>query len=523
MKKVEVKSEHANALVENSIFSFANNALGMVLGFAVSILTARTLGPEKYGIYNVALWFMSVVSMVIGMGLNFAVTKMVSEYKGKSEKETIGRVIRFVVWIEVTLGVITTILLMSYRVRIADYFFNPEYTYAFAICFAGLIPGILTAIYSSAIEGLQKFKYFLYYSIVITPISLASKIVVLLKGGGIEELLYVNLFFSVINTAFYYFVLRKENISVNVFGEIPSKDMIKRITKYNFSISTIMFLDKIIWDKSENFFLGKFSTASQAGLFNAAYGFSNKLTALVQATFWKVLFPFMSERSGANDEERIKRVFYLSTRYIAFFAFPISAAGMVLSWPLIKYSLGLDYVEAQRVLQVFFFCSAFGLLATPQAAVLYAINKQSFIIKYGILLAVVNLIMDYFLITKHGALGAAIANGVIRVVAYIGGISYTIHIAKVKLPMKSLFKILYSATVMAILMQVVIKVNNELIGFIVSIPIGIIVYLGNSIFIGTFEKEDKFVFVKASSRLPESMKNFMYKHFDQFMKTKNID
>jgi O-antigen/teichoic acid export membrane protein len=468
----------------------------------VSILTARLLGPERYGIYNIILWLSSVVSLVVGMGLNFAVTKFTSEFKGLGENDHIGAMVRYILWIEISISIVTSVLLVLRSNWISDYFFNPDYSLAFSICFAGLVPGICTAIYSSALEGLQRFHYFLYYSAVITPLSLITKVIILVTKGPIEYLLWSNLVFSVINTVFFRWALYHERIPVQLFGKFPLADFRKKLIRYNFSISAIMILDKIIWDKSENFFLGKYCLAKQAGFFNAAYGLSNKFTQTIGSTFWKVLFPFMSERVGAKDTARMKRTYYLSTRYLAFLAFPVAAAGMVLAYPLIKFTLGPEYLPVQRVLQVFFFCNIFGHLAIPQAAVLYAVEKQNFIIKYGIFLAVINLVFDYLYIPLYGALGAAVINGIIRIFAFVGGIIYTIKIADIKLPMKSLFKIFYSSVIMAVLMQVVIKVNKELLGFILSIPVGIVIYLGTSMFAGTFEKEDSQILGKITSALP---------------------
>lgn len=495
-------SEHSERLIQNSFLSFFNNAMGMILGFGVSILTARMLGPEKYGIYNIILWLMSVVSIVIGMGLNFTITKFVSEYQGKKDNYSIGQIIRFILWIELSLAVITFIFMMMYRAHITDYFFNPIYTLAFTINIVGLVPGIMTAVYASALEGIQKFRYFLIYSAIVSPVSLIIKIIILLNQQGIEALLLTNLVFSLINTAFYRWTLYHEKVPVGIIGKPPIGEVRNKIIRYNFSISTIMLLDKIIWDKSENFFLGKYCTAAQAGYFNMAYGLSNKFTKLISNTFWKVLFPFMSERHGADDQVRLKRVFYISTRYLAFFSFPIAAGGIVLSFPLIKYFLGTDYFPAQRALQIFFFSSIFGMLAIPQASVLYATAKQGFIIKYGAVLATLNLLLDFIFIPTYGATGAASINGIIRIFGYLGGIIYTMKITDITLPIKSLFKILYSAVLMAVLMQVVLKVNTELLGFILSIPVGVVVYLGSAFFVGTFELEDLQVFQKFNRYMP---------------------
>ncbi len=497
-----MSNSHAGRLIRNSILTLLNNLVGMALGLAVSILTARLLGPEQYGIYNIILWSSSLALLVIGMGLNFAATKFASELHGKNDKESMGSILRYILWIEGVLAVISTFLLIAQRNRIADYFFTPDYGYVFALCFAGLLPGIITAMYSSALEGLQKFHYFLYFGMAMSPLSLGAKVIVLLQGGGLEGLLWVNLVFSGINMVFYRWALYRERVPASLLGPFPPKPVRTKILRYNWSISAIMMLDKVVWDKSENFFLGRFSTASQAGLFNMAYGLSGKFTTIISSTFWKVLFPFMSERAGAHDTHRLERVFHLSTRYLAFLAFPMGAAGMVLSWPLIKYALGPEYLGAQRSLQIFFFCSLFTHLAVPQASVLYAVEKQNFIVRWGAILAALNLLLDFLIIPTHGATGAAAVNGGTRVLAFIGGILYTVRVTKVRLPLKSLFKILYSATLMALLMQVVIKLNNELLGFIISIPLGCIVYLGTCIFMGTFEKEDAVLWRKLLSYFP---------------------
>jgi len=82
------------------------------------------------------------------------------KFKGRKEDFSIRPIIFYVLKIEITITSITTLVLIFFRTEIADYFFSPGESFFFFLTALGLIPGIITAIFSAAIEGIQKFEFF---------------------------------------------------------------------------------------------------------------------------------------------------------------------------------------------------------------------------------------------------------------------------------------------------------------------------------------------------------------------------
>jgi stage V sporulation protein B len=498
-------SREGSRLIKNSVLTLFNTFFMLTTTWVISIWVARQLGPANYGIFNLVLWVTGTVTWAVGMGLIHAVTKFVAEYNGRGEKECLRPIIMFVLRVELMVSAVATILLLVFQSQIADFFFSPKETFFFFLAFLGLIPGILTAVFSSAIEGIQKFEFFTYANLIITPLAFACKIWVLVSGQGINGLLIVMLVTSFVNALFYFIVLVKEGVFTT--KSIPlAKDIKHRIGAYNRSVIAILLCDKIVWDKSENFFLGRFCSAAEIGYYNLGYNVAQKFISILPMTFWKVLFPAMSTYFGAGDRNKMKRLFFLSTRYLAFVAFPMGAAGTILAYQIIHFMYGHEYIGAQRVLQIVFSCSILSSLSNPASAVLYGFEKQAFIYRYGAVLAVVNLTLDFFLIKKYGALGAAICYGITTVLGSVGGLIYTCKTMRLKYPIVSVFKIVFATIIMGTVMEIIILQNGELPGFILAIFAGIVVYLICSLVLGTFESEDYAVLGSFKAALPGKLK-----------------
>jgi O-antigen/teichoic acid export membrane protein len=186
----------------------------------------------------------------------------------------------------------------------------------------------------------------------------------------------------------------------------------------------------------------------------------------------------------------MKRLFYLSTRYVAFTSFPVGIAGILLAYHLIHYLYGHEFIGAQRVLQIIFAASIFSNLSNPASAVLYGFEKQAFIYRYGMILAVTNIVIDLLLIKPYGAIGAAVCYGITTVLGSIGGLIYTCKLMGLHYPFFSVLKILLSSVIMGAAMEGVLYVNQEIPGFIIAIVTGTVVFLASTFILGSFEEED---------------------------------
>lgn len=488
-------------LIKNAVVTLFNSFFLMATSWVISIWVARQLGPANFGIFNLVLWATGTISWVVGMGFIHAITKFIAEYYGKGDHQNLRPIILYVLKLELGVSTIGMVILIIFQTPVADYFFTPKESFFFFLAALGLVPGVVTAIFSATIEGIQKFEYFAWANLIISPLSFAAKVFVLLTGKGIAGLLVVMLIFSFANAIFYLIVLIKLGVFKGGSYHL-AKEIKGRIHQYNRSVIAILMCDKIVWDKSENFFLGRFCSSTQVGYYNLGYNLVQRIMSMLPATFWRVLFPAMSTYFGSNDRVKMKRLFYVSTRYLAFIAFPIGVAGMILAWQIIRFLYGHEYIGAQRALQILFISSIFSSLSNPASAVLYGFEKQAFIYKYGALLAVFNLTINFFVIKTYGATGAAVCYGITTLLASMGGLFYTCRLMELRYPFVSIFKIAFSTIIMGIVMELITMRDHALPGFIFSIIAGIAVYLICSFALGTFEEEDYILLKSARTALP---------------------
>src|SRR5262249_31393022 len=107
---------------------------------------------------------------------------------------------------------------------------------------------------------------------------------------------------------------------------------------------------------------------------------------------------------------------------------------------------------------------------------LQATEAQGFMVKWLALTAVVNLSLDWLLIPKYGALGAAIANGVAQTVA-VGGVWLKgAIILRASPPLTYFARVGLSAAVMLAVPLPPAALRPPILGLVIGIPLGVVLF-----------------------------------------------
>lgn len=70
----------------NTSWLFMEKVFRMAVGFTVGIYVARQLGPEKYGLLNYAISFVAIFSVIAGFGLDSIVVRELVKYPDKRDR-----------------------------------------------------------------------------------------------------------------------------------------------------------------------------------------------------------------------------------------------------------------------------------------------------------------------------------------------------------------------------------------------------------------------------------------------------
>lgn len=458
-------------VVSNSLHFLFSNLLGFAMGMVASIVMARTLGPNDLGIFHQAQWFAGTLSFCLSLGFMTTVTKFTAQYRAEGRHADISSAVRFVYRVELAIGLLATVGLLLFALPIADHYFSPNESPLFILAFLAITPGLQTAVLSSAMEGAQIFRYQSVHAMTLTPLSLIAKIVLLVQGYGLVGLFWCNLAFALFNLGFYHWAVKREGLleMSNSNATHPPKPWKGELLSYTRSIIGIQFVDLLVWSRSENYFLGRFCQAAEIAYYNLAQNLLLRFTGILPNLMWKMLLPLTADHHGREDRAKLGRTYQLAMRYAACLSFPIITTCFFASFELIVIFYGHLYAEAKTCFQILSLGALLTSLAQPGSAALYATDRQNFILRYGLVLAVFNIALNFWIIPKYGATGAAASYAITTGLGAIGGFVYTWHALGFSLPFGSFLRCGIASMGLAAVLAAALKMPVEPFDFFAGV------------------------------------------------------
>jgi O-antigen/teichoic acid export membrane protein len=479
-----------NILLKNTAYNLVGNLNNTIARLAISIIVARNLGPDMMGIFSIIVLMISAVEIVSNLGLQNLSTKYIAEFSGRDQAENREKLLFHVIKVKFGFTVVFSLLLVIFSRHLAQFYSEPQLELYVIVSAVGLLPSGLTMIMQSVIQGLQKYKIIAYRNLFVAPVHVAVTFLALKLHYGISGLLVANILVSVLDLAIYaYYVSR--HVRFRFSFDVPlRKDISERIFRYNWQVALIVFLDTVVWQKSEVFFLGKLSARSEVAFYSVAYNTANWMVAFLPGVFSGVLFPAISELYGKGENKSIKKIYLHSTRYLMMLAVPICFGGLALSKRIVALLYGSEYLPMVPAFDILLLSTCFGIVASAGSSVIYATEKQYFIVKVGTILAIGNILMNLVLIPRYGATGAAIANSTVQVAGALVGFAMLSRFLDVHIPYKEFGKIWIASAAMFIAVYFVATAWEGMGGLLAGVAIGIVVYVTMLIHLGGITGKD---------------------------------
>src|SRR3989344_6436156 len=95
----DIKNLILSKTAKDSSVIFLGNGISAVLGIIITILAARYLGPESWGIAAAILSFIIMLSAIADFGFGSGLFRFVSKYLSQGKKEEADRVVGIIFFI----------------------------------------------------------------------------------------------------------------------------------------------------------------------------------------------------------------------------------------------------------------------------------------------------------------------------------------------------------------------------------------------------------------------------------------
>jgi O-antigen/teichoic acid export membrane protein len=499
-----MSSEIAGKAVKNVFFSGGRLVISMGATLCTSAIIARMLGPANMGVYGYAMWLVGTLGILANVGLPGAITKYISEFMGSGDSTTAIRIGKRLLIAQLAIAGLVSGVTACFMLL------KTPYRGIIGLAAVMLLVQALQQSLGAALAGMQRFDRLALISLYVSLVSVAAVALAAFLHAGVMGMLWATLVGLVVAIALYYrdvnkFLLRLPPRPPHLSPVVS--DPFGRILKFSFTVSYILLLDSIVWQRSEVFFLKAYSTLAQIGFYTLAYSIASRLSDIAN-TFSTTLLPLYSESYGRHGLRDLGQVFVAALKYIQMLMVPLCFLGVAVARPLAQLIYGAQFLPVALPLQVLLVAMSVTSIGVVISPLLYGTEKQSFIAVYGTAVAALNITLDLILIPRYGALGASVANCTAQIAGVLGGAFYASRHIRASFPWKSTATIYLAAAISASPAAYLASRTYPAIAALVgAIAAGAVLYLGLLVIAGQLGKRDldilkKALWSKASSSKP---------------------
>ena len=470
----------AEQSVRGSLILFLGDAASTIILAVGSILIARFLGPEYYGIYSITLAVPAIIISLIGLGLDSAVVRFSARYRSEDRPEQLLSLIKSVTAFRLALGFIVWLLCFLYSDFLASTLLNrPEAGLYIRLSSFLIIFQTLFSLLYSLYVGLDRYDVGAAVKLSMSIVKSTSAPLLVVAGLGV--------FGAVMGHVLGFAVSAMVGISLLYLGPYRTlKSVIgdgvegggsfvrdlKTIISYGLPLyaSSLILL---LADQYRLILLAHNASDLEIGNFQAAGTFAS-LLVVISAPISMALFPAFSKLDPAGEE--VRKAFQYSVKYTGMLIVPAALFTILMSRSLVEIVYGNKYLLAPLFLSLYtvvYLYSAFGSIVL--SSFFNGIGETGINLKATLAYVIPFLPLSIILTSMLGVLGLILS---ILVSSFLG-VVYGVYTAKNKLKapisLKNSARILIASGVAAI--PILPLALNPPIPNYLSILLGGIIYL----------------------------------------------
>lgn len=406
-----LSNEGVSKYGKNTLWLMSEKVLRMTLGLFIGVWVARYLGPEEFGVLSYAISYVALFSAFASLGMDGIVVR---ELVKDSSKE---QVILGTAFLMKLLGSILMMILVSLTLIIYP---NDNNTIVLIIASTAIFQSfnVIDFYFQAKVQG----KYIAISNIISLLCASFAKLLMIINHASLEYFAYVILLeITVLSISYIYFSF-KRNVSILQWkaNYIVAVNLIKDSWPLIFSSLLVTLYMKV-----DQVMLNNMLGPESVGYYTAATRLS-EVWYFIPVVICNSLFPAILNAKKISHElflERLQKLYDFMLWLALFIAFFVT----LITEPLVDFLYGSAYSSSSLILLVHVWSSVFVFIGVASSKWFIAEGLQKQALYRTIAGLLVNVILNYLLIEKYGAIGAAFATLVSQMMA-----SYLFNLFNVK-------------------------------------------------------------------------------------------
>ncbi len=462
--------DNTRTIAHNSFWFGLELLFGLVATFFTSVAVARIVGPDRLSYYQYMVYLTYVTMSVGSFGLPATTRKYMAEYLNRGEPGVARAT--YLATLKIQSGV--ALGLVAAALAVVLWRGDPRYRAASVLLVLAIAPRLVAYVPSQANNAAEVMRRNTGPSLAGGMVTTGLTIFSLLVGWDLVGLAAALLVGSLLECG-----LKLRSVERWLGGVAPgtvSPELRRRMFAYSGQGLALLLLNAVVWDRSDIVILKALNhDPRQITYFSIAFSVAERIL-IIPSSFVESLAATMMAQYG-RDRARLKEMTVDGARYAMLVTLPLLLGIACVSRPLVL----LLYREPYRPLIATLAIVA--VMAIPKALVaaptmlLQATERQGFLIVWGCLCGAVDVGLDILLTPRHGANGAAFANGTAQAMAALGIWIYAWRISDLELKLRDFGRIMVSGAIMAVAVLAFTRVAPGYVGMFGSIAIGAAIWM----------------------------------------------
>lgn len=391
-------------ILANISWLFADRILRMGFGLVVGIWVARYLGVQQFGLLNYAIAFVAIFNPLANLGLDVVVVRrLVADPTQQQSILGTSFWMRFVAgwltWLAVIIGI--------YLLRHDD---AMTIVTVMILGAANIFQSFDTIDLWFQSQVRSKYSVLAKNAAFIATTSI--RVVMVLSHAPIVAFVVAILLEAVLGAVGLLIVYKQQGYLVKLWqwSRSLAQDLLRESLPLILSGLTIM-----IYMRIDQIMLGQMIGDKAVGVYSAATRIS-EVWYFIPMTVSSSVMPSIFNAKEISEELYYQRIGGLN-RGLTWLAIAVAIVMTFVSKPLIVMLFGNSYIESGTLLAVHIWASVFVFSGVATSGWFIAENLSYLSLYRTLSGAIVNILLNFFLIPIYGGLGAAIATVIAQAVA----------------------------------------------------------------------------------------------------------
>lgn len=349
-EKQDKAGKVAKAMAKGSLYLFIGSAAGTVIMTLASILIARFLGPEQYGVYSLTLVIPGLLTAFTDLGTNSALSKFLPRMRQDKRDDEIRGLIRSGLYFNAIISSLLFIPLFLFPGMFAQALLNRgDIDLYVRISSFLIITQALSATSTNIFVGLDKTKYNAVTSIAQASVKFVLAVLLVVSFGIFGAISGHVLSYVIGAILAIFFCLKVYTIHK---GSNLNRGMslnLRPMLSYGLPLYSSTLLT-VVLTRYQQVVLAWYASNVEIGNYMVAVNFATFITILT-GPINTMLLPSFSKLE--KDESEMRGFLRYSTKYALFIVAPMAFLVASASHDLVNLFYGLEYALAPSYLAIY--------------------------------------------------------------------------------------------------------------------------------------------------------------------------